>query len=111
MKDAANGALRQVWTWDSGLEQVSEWEFLSTDEDGYAARDLRSGVVARGRRSGKSFVWAFKTKAPTPFGTQTVRVQTTYSTLSATMAESVTKTTLMGVVPVSSAETLYSHEI
>jgi hypothetical protein len=94
----SRGAIaEQVFTFENGQVQRVTWEILSDDETHFFARDLVSGVVARGRQRGKDFTWAFTSKAPTPVGSQKVRAEVLYTQVSEATAFSFTRTTLWGL--------------
>ena len=58
----------QVITFESGLVRTVEWDILTDDEAHYFARDLRTGVEARGHAIGADFCWAFTSEVPGPLG-------------------------------------------
>ncbi len=94
---------------DGGDEHLMEWEVLSTDPEHYVAREISSGVTAKGRQCSEGFTWTFWMKAPTPMGAQWVRSTVTYAMETATTARSVCFNRLWGLLPISTVTTFYSH--
>lgn len=92
-------AAEQVFTFESGLVHTVEWDILSDDEDHYYARDLRSGVEARGRPIGADFAWSFQSPAKDRLGRLfPVRTTAHYTLASPTAAFSVTEARRFGLL-------------
>jgi hypothetical protein len=98
----------QVFTFDNGVVHRTEWEIVSDDERRYFARDLGSGVEARGELMGDDFRWSFLSRAPTPFGRRTVRTEALYTLASPTAAFSFASVSLWGL-RLSTFTTFYEH--
>ena len=67
---------RQTFEFESGLVHTVEWDILTDDESHYFARDLKTGVEARGHAIGPDFCWMFLSETPGPLG-KLVRARTT----------------------------------
>jgi len=63
-----SAAAEQVFTFESGLVNTVEWDILSDADDHYYARDLKSGLEARGSAAGDDFCWSFPAPVPGPLG-------------------------------------------
>ncbi len=87
----------QVFTFENGVVHRVQWEIASDDETHFFARDLISGVEARGRQRGKDFTWAFTSKTQTPFGLHKVRSEALYTQVTEKTAFSFTRTRLWGL--------------
>jgi hypothetical protein len=92
-----SAAVEQVFTFENGVVHRAEWEIVSDDDRRYFARDLVSGVEARGELVDDDFRWAFRSRGPTPFGRRTVRTEALYTLASSTAAFSFAKVSWMGL--------------
>ena len=78
-----SASAEQVFTFESGLVHAVEWDILTDDDNHYYARDLKSGVEARGRAIGQDFCWSFHSELPGllgklfPLATRAVYTQVT----------------------------------
>ena len=63
-----SAASEQIFTFESGAVTTVEWDILSDAEDHYYARDLKTGLEARGSTIGEDFCWSFPAPAPGPLG-------------------------------------------
>jgi len=92
-----SAAAEQVYTFESGRVTAVEWDILSDDEDHYYARDLKSGVEARGRNLGKDFRWSFEAPAPGLLGRFfKARTTSTFTLATPTTAFSFAETRRLG---------------
>lgn len=87
----------QAFTFENGVVHRTEWEIVTDDDRRYFARDLVSGIEARGELVGDNFRWAFQTRAPTPLGQRRVRTEALYTLASPTKAFSFTTVSLWGM--------------
>jgi Protein of unknown function (DUF3833) len=87
----------QVFTFENGLVHRVEWEIVSEDERRYFARDLCSGIEARGETSGPDFRWRFHARGATPFGQQRVKTEALYTLATPTAAISFTRVSWLGL--------------
>ena len=101
------GRIVQHWTFDNGFAHTAEWKVLSTNGSDYRAIEANTGVLARGRQAGESFIWSMKVKAPTPFGVRNVRTTTVYRLLAPGVAEAHSTTTLFGIIPINRSLAIY----
>jgi hypothetical protein len=100
--------LEHAFEFDNGFSHRAEWEIDGTGLHTFEAHDRLSGVRARGFRQGDAFRWIFRTRAPTPFGVQTIRSDALYSMLGPNTATSVTRCFIFGV-KMCTMTTYYAH--
>jgi hypothetical protein len=98
----------QAFTFEDGTIHLVEWEILSDEQDHFYARDLRSGIEARGEQRGLDFSWTFHTRAPTPFGTRRVRSDALYTMVRPSAAFSFTRVSWLGLT-MTTYTTFYEH--
>ena len=98
----------QVFTFENGVVHRVEWEILAEDERRYFARDLCSGIEARGEIDGANFRWCFHARGATPFGQQRVRTEALYTLATPTAAFSFTRVSWLGL-KLSSFTTFYEQ--
>lgn len=63
-----SASAEQVFTFESGAVTTVEWDILTDADDHYYARDLKSGLEARGQAIGPDFRWSFLAPVPGPLG-------------------------------------------
>lgn len=92
-----SASAEQTFTFESGLVNSVEWDILSDDEGHYFARDLRTGLEARGRALGEDFCWSFSSTGTGPLG-RLIRTTTTatYTLATPTTAFSFAETRRLG---------------
>lgn len=98
----------QVFTFENGVVHRVEWEIASDDEERYFARDLCSGIEARGEMDGPNFRWRFQARGATPFGEQRVRTEALFTLATPTAAFSFTRVSWLGL-KLSSFTTFYEQ--
>lgn len=96
----------QTIVFEDGSTVTTEWDIATDDEAHFFARDVRTGVEARGRQMGTDFHWSFASPVKTPVGTLKTRTDVVYTMVEATTAFSFAETRLLGRL-VSSYTTFY----
>ena len=99
---------RQTITFETGATSEVDWEIATDDESEFWARDLKTGVEARGKQVGDNFEWTFPTAVPTRFGPQKAKTRVVYTLATPTTAFSFAETRWMGVL-LSSFTTFYEQ--
>ena len=99
---------RQTISFDTGASSTVAWEIATDDEEQFWARDLESGVEARGRQLGNDFEWLFPTTVKTRLGPLKARSRVIYTLASPTTAFSFAETRWFGVL-LSSFVTFYEQ--
>lgn len=87
----------QVFTFENGVVHRVDWEIVSDDDRRYFARDLCSGIEAKGEMHGPNFRWRFHARGATPFGEQRVRTEALYTLATPTAAFSFTRVSWLGL--------------
>ncbi len=82
---------------ESGLVNGYEWALLPTTGDAIAARDLKTGVTAKGSVNPVGFQWGFDGRYKTPFGVQRCRHDVVITLLSPIEIESAVTVSFLGV--------------
>ncbi len=63
-----SASVELAFTFESGRVHAVEWDILSDDEGHFYARDLKTGVEARGSQQGGDFRWTFASPLPDRLG-------------------------------------------
>jgi hypothetical protein len=98
----------QTITFENGLTRTIRWEIASDDEAHFWARDLDTGVEARGVQSGDDFIWRFVSPVPTRLGTFKAHTRVVYTLATPTTAFGFAETRWLGLL-LSSYTTFYEQ--
>ncbi|MBS0294946.1 MAG: DUF3833 family protein [Proteobacteria bacterium] len=98
----------QVFVFDNGTTHTVRWELASDGEAHYWARDLATGVEARGVQLGENFEWRFRSPVPTRFGKLNAHARALHTLATPTTAFGFTEIRWMGLL-LSSFTTFYEQ--
>ena len=99
----------QVIRFRDGPQVTVAWEISTDDESHFYARDVATGLEARGRQVGDDFRWEFSTLVPTKWGKLKARTTAIYTLVTPTTAFAIADTRWMGMLLTSYA-TYYEQE-
>jgi len=104
-----SASAEQTFTFDSGLVHSVEWDILTDDDNHYYARDLKTGVEARGQAIGRDFCWTFHSELPDRLGKLfKAHTQATYTQVSPSTAFSFSEVRRFGRL-LRTYTTFYEH--
>jgi hypothetical protein len=98
----------QVIAFRDGPEVKVSWEISTDDESHFYARDLATGVEAKGEQMGDDFCWNFTTAVPTKLGKLKAKTLATYTLITPTTAFAFAETRWFGML-LSSYATYYEQ--